>query len=73
MGLCTVESLGPAMWAACGRASWGVGIATSELPRPRPTELNVGTKPVGEFRRAGALGHPHWGAPVPLCAGSGDE
>jgi hypothetical protein len=36
-------------------------------------ELSVGTKPVGEFRRAGALGHPHSGTRVPLSAGSGDE
>jgi hypothetical protein len=73
IGLCTVDSLGPPMWAACGRVSWGVGIATSESPREWPIELSVGTKPVGEFRRVGALGHPHSGTCEPLSAGSGDE
>jgi hypothetical protein len=36
-------------------------------------ELRVGTKPVGEVRRAGALGQPHSGICVQLRAGSGDE
>lgn len=61
------------MWAACGRASWGVAIAASESPLERPMELKVGTKPVGELRRMGALGHPHSGIRVPPSAGSGDE
>lgn len=74
IGLCTVESVGPPMCAACGRASWGVGIsAASESFRERPIELSVGTKPVGEVRRTGALGHPHSGTRVPPSTGPGDE
>jgi hypothetical protein len=73
MGRCTLESLGPLMCAACGRASCGEGIVTSESPLERPMELSVGTKPVGEVRRTGALGHPHSGTLVPLSAGSGEE
>jgi hypothetical protein len=75
MGRWTVESFGPPMWAACGRWSVGVGVAigASEFPLERPMELRVGTKPVGEVRRVGALGHPHSGIRVPLIAGSGDE
>jgi hypothetical protein len=75
MGRCTVDSLGPPICAACGRASCGigVGIATSELPRERAIELSVGTKPVGEVRRTGAFGHPHSGTRVPPSAGSGEE
>jgi hypothetical protein len=66
--------VGPPMCAACGRASCGVCmVAASELPLERPMELSVGTKPVGEVRRTGALGHPHSGTRVPLSAGSGDE
>jgi len=75
MGLCTVESFGPPMCAACGRVRFGdgVGSTASEFPLERPRELNVGTKLVGELRRDGALGHPHSGTRVPLRAGSGDE
>jgi hypothetical protein len=73
MGRCTFESLGPPICAACGRASCGVAIAASELPLERLIELSVGTNPVGELRRTGALGHPHSGTPVPPSAGSGDE
>ena len=75
MGRCTVESFGPPICAACGRVSVGVGvgITASEFPLERPIELGVGTKLVGELRRAGAFGHPHSGTRVPLRAGSGDE
>jgi hypothetical protein len=75
MGRCTAASLGPPMCAACGRASWGigVGIAASELPLERPIELSVGTKPVGDVRRTGALGQPHSGTRVPESRGSGEE
>jgi hypothetical protein len=75
MGRCTVESLGPPMCAAWGRVSVGVGvgIGVSEAPLDRPMEDSVGTKPAGEVRRTGALGHPHSGTCDPLIAGSGDE
>jgi hypothetical protein len=48
-------------------------MTASELFLERPIELRVGTKPVGEVRRTGALGHPHSGTRVPPMAGSGDE
>lgn len=76
IGRWTVGSVGPPMCAACGRASVGgcmAGFAASELPLDRLMELKVGTKPVGDVRRAGALGHPHSGTRVPPMAGSGDE
>ena len=69
-----MESFGPPMCAACGRCSVGGGaIGASESPLERPMELSVGTKPVGDVRRVGALGQPHSGICVPLIAGSGDE
>ena len=63
------------MCAACGRASvgMGVGIAASELPLERLIELNVGTRPVGDVRRAGAFGQPHSGTRALPTSGSGDE
>ena len=64
MGRCTVLSAGPPMCAACGRASVGMDMVASELPLERLIELNVGTRPVGDIRRAGAFGHPHSGIRV---------
>jgi len=73
IGRCTIASLGPPMCAACGRASVGVAIVASEFPLERLIELNVGTRPGGEVRRTGALGHPHSGTPALPREGSGPE
>jgi len=73
MGRCTAVSAGPPMCAACGRAKRGRATGRSESPRERFMALNVGTSPVGDVRRAGALGHPQSGSSVLHRAGSGDE
>jgi hypothetical protein len=44
-----------------------------EFPLERAIELRVGTKLVGECRRAGAPGQPHSGRRALLGLGSGDE
>lgn len=61
------------MCAACGRARIGDAICGSELSLDRVMELNVGTRPVGEVRRTGALGQPHSGTRALPREGSGPE